>query len=167
MLIVNFFFGEYQMTSLDLTPLYRTTVGFDRLATMLDNAFRSEQGGSGYPPYDIEALEDDRYAISLAIAGFKRDELDIHIEGGVLTIKGRKDEDSSDRKFLYQGIATRAFERKFNLAEHVEITGASLKDGLLVIELVHELPEEMKPRKIKINVEPPALEHQSEREKAA
>lgn len=155
------------MTSLDLTPLYRTTVGFDRLASLLDSAFRSEQGGSSYPPYDIEVLEDDRYAISLAIAGFIRDELDIHVESGVLTIKGRKGEGRSDRNFLYQGIANRSFERKFNLAEHVEITGARLRDGLLTIELVHELPEEMKPRKIKINAESPTLEHQPESEKAA
>ena len=155
------------MTSLDLTPLYRTTVGFDRLASLLDNAFTSDQGGPSYPPYDIEAMEDDRYAVSLAVAGFTRDELDIHVESGVLTIKGQKGENSSNRKFLYQGIATRAFERKFNLAEHVEITGARLKDGILTIELLHELPEEMKPRKIKINVESPALEHQPQSEIAA
>ncbi len=150
------------MTTIDLTPLYRNTVGFDRLASLLDNAFRTEQTGSGYPPYDIEALDENRYAISLAMAGFKQDELDIQVERGVLTVRGKKAEDKSKHRYLYQGIATRSFERKFNLADHVEITGAKLDNGLLTIELKHELPEGMKPRRIEINTEDSnVIEHKS------
>jgi len=155
------------MTTIDLTPLYRNTVGFDRLATMLDSAFRTEQSGSSYPPYDIEVLDEHRYAISLAVAGFTRDELDIQAERGVLTVKGRKAEDQGSRNFLYQGIATRAFERKFNLADHVEITGAKLNNGLLSIELKHELPEAMKPKRIEINSDAELIEHQTKSDQAA
>jgi len=155
------------MTTIDLTPLYRNTVGFDRLASLLDNAFRLEQGNTSYPPYDIEALDEQRYAISLAVAGFKQAELDIQAERGVLTVKGKKAEDKSKRNYLYQGIAMRAFERKFNLADHVEITGAKLDNGLLTIELKHELPEAMKPKRIDISTDSSVLEHQSESEQAA
>ena len=155
------------MTTIDLTPLYRNTIGFDRLASLLDSAFRAEQTNSSYPPYDIEALDEHRYAICLAVAGFTQDELDIQVERGVLTVKGRKQQDKDQRKFLYQGIATRAFERKFNLADHVEITGAKLENGLLTIQLRHELPEAMKPRRIEINGDSGVLEHQNEPEKAA
>lgn len=95
------------MTTIDLSPLYSNTVGFDRLASLLDNAFRADRNGTGYPPYDIEALDDNRYAISLAVAGFTHDELDIEVEPGLLTVRGRKAEDNSERNFLYQGIATR------------------------------------------------------------
>ncbi len=155
------------MTTIDLTPLYRNTVGFDRLASLLDNAFRIEQGNSSYPPYDIEALDEQRYAISLAVAGFNQEELDIQAERGVLTVKGKKKEDKTKHNYLYQGIATRAFERKFNLADHVEITGARLDNGLLTIELKHELPEAMKPKKIEISTDSGVLEHQANAEQAA
>jgi len=154
------------MTTIDLSPLYRSTIGFDRLASLLDSAFRGEQNQSGYPPYDIEALDEHRYAISLAVAGFTQDELDIQVEGNTLTIRGRKAEDSGHRNYLYQGIASRAFERKFNLADHVEITGARLVNGLLTIELKHELPEAMKPRKIEISGSH-ALQQQREVDQAA
>ncbi|MGD8812376.1 MAG: Hsp20 family protein, partial [Thioalkalispiraceae bacterium] len=144
------------------------TVGFDRLASMLDNAFRTEHGNSSYPPYDIEALDENRYAITLAVAGFNQDEIDIEVEGDVLTVKGNKAEDKSERHFLYQGIASRAFERKFNLADYVEVTGARLNNGLLTIELKHELPESMKPRRIEIHSDTSKLiEHESDAEKAA
>ncbi len=150
------------MTTIDLTPLYRNTVGFDRLASLLDNAFRTEQNPTSYPPYDIDALDEHRYAISLAVAGFKQNELDIQVERGMLTVKGKKAEDKSKHSYLYQGITTRAFERKFNLADHVEITGAKLDNGLLTIELKHELPEVMKPKHIEINTEDSnVLEHKS------
>lgn len=155
------------MTTIDLTPLYRNTVGFDRLASVLDNAFRTEQGSPGYPPYDIEVLDEHRYAISLAVAGFSQAELDIQVERGTLTIKGRKTEDKQERNFLYQGIATRAFERKFNLADHVEITGAKYRNGLLTIELKHELPEAMKPKRIAINADSDEIEHHPDSEQAA
>lgn len=155
------------MTTIDLTPLYRNTVGFDRLASLLDNAFRAEQSTTSYPPYDIEALDEHRYAISLAVAGFTQEELDIEVERGVLTVKGKKAEAKSKRNYLYQGIATRAFERKFNLADHVEITGAKLMNGLLTIQLIHELPEAMKPKRIEINSDSNVIEHKTESEKAA
>ena len=141
------------MTTIDLTPLYRNTIGFDRVASLLDNALRTEPASTGYPPYDIEALDEHRYTISLAVAGLKQNELDIQVDRGVLTVKGKKTEDKSKRSHLYRGIATRAFERKFNLADHVEITGAKLDNGLLTIELKHELPETMKPKRIEINTE--------------
>ena len=150
------------MTTIDLAPLYRNTIGFDRLASLLDSALRTEPASTSYPPYDIEALDENRYAISLAVAGFKQNELDIEVERGELTVKGEKTEDKSERSHLYQGIATRAFERKFNLADHVEITGAKLDNGLLTIELKHELPEAMKPKRIEINSEESnAIEHRS------
>ncbi len=146
------------MTHLDLSPLYRTTVGFDRLASLLDSAFRTDTT-PGYPPYDIEVVDENRYAISLAVAGFSQNELDIQTEGNTLTIKGRKTEDRQKRTFLHQGIANRAFERKFNLADHVIITGARLDNGLLRIELKHELPEAMKPRRINIESDSGVIEH--------
>jgi molecular chaperone IbpA len=155
------------MTTIDLTPLYRNTIGFDRLASLLDSAFRAEQNSPSYPTYDIEVLDENRYAIALAVAGFTQDELDIQVELGVLTIKGRKAEDKGNRKYLYQGIASRAFERRFNLADYVEITGARLVNGLLTIELKHELPEAMKPKRIAINAESAVLEHMAARENIA
>ncbi|TXS92073.1 Hsp20 family protein [Parahaliea maris] len=144
------------MNTIDFTPLYRNSVGFDRMANLLDAAFRSDAAGSGYPPYNIESLDDARYAITLAVAGFSEGDLDIHVEGGVLTVSGRK-QDEGERRYLHRGIANRAFERKFNLAEHVEVTGAKLENGLLTIALVKEIPEAMKPRKISIGNG--ALEH--------
>ena len=139
------------MTTIDLTPLYRSTIGFDRLDSLLSSALRGEQsGGGGYPPYNIEANSEDRYTLTLAVAGFEQDELDIQVENGTLTVRGKKAESTDQPRFLYQGIATRAFERKFSLADHVEVSGADLRNGLLVISLKKELPEAMKPRKIAI-----------------
>jgi molecular chaperone IbpA len=155
------------MTRLDLTPLYRSSIGFDRMGSLLDTALRSEKTSAGYPPYDIEVRGDNQYAITLAIAGFEKGELDIQVEKGVLTVRGKKDEDKSERSYLYQGIANRAFERKFNLADHVEVSGADLNNGLLTISLLKEIPEAMKPKSISINSSGNILEHQSEEEKAA
>jgi len=155
------------MTRLDLTPLYRSSIGFDRMGSLLDTALRSEKTSAGYPPYDIEVRGDNQYAITLAIAGFEKSELDIQVEKGVLTVRGKKDEDKSERSYLYQGIANRAFERKFNLADHVEVSGADLNNGLLTISLLKEIPEAMKPKSIAINMTGNVLEHQSEEEKAA
>jgi molecular chaperone IbpA len=155
------------MTRLDLTPLYRSSIGFDRMGSLLDTALRSEKTTGGYPPYDIEIRGDNQYAITLAIAGFERSELDIQVEKGVLSVRGKKDEDKTERSYLYQGIANRAFERKFNLADHVEVSGADLNNGLLTISLVKEVPEAMKPKSISINSSGNVLEHQSEEEKAA
>jgi molecular chaperone IbpA len=142
------------MSTVDLTPLYRTMVGFDRLAGMMDRATRLD-GGQGYPPYNIERLGEDTFRIELAVAGFGEDDLEIETEEGLLTVTGRKagveDEDSGEaREFLHRGIAERGFLRRFQLADHVIVTGAELVNGLLRIELVRELPEAKKPRKIAI-----------------
>lgn len=151
------------MNSIDLTPLYRSSIGFDRLASLIDSALSSDTVSSGYPPYNIEVLEDNRYAITLAVAGFERDELDIKVENNVLSVRGEKAK-NEERKYLHQGIAYRTFERKFNLADYVEVTGARLSNGLLTINLVKELPEAMKPRTIEINAESRAIEHKAETE---
>lgn len=150
------------MNTIDLTPLYRSSIGFDRLASMLDNALRSDTSSGGYPPYNIESLGENRYGITIAVAGFERNELDIQVERGVLTVRGRKAEDDTERKYLYQGIAARAFERKFNLAEHVEVVDAEIRNGLLNISLVKEVPEAHKPRSIAIKDTESALEHKAD-----
>jgi len=138
------------MTTFDLSPLYRTAIGFDRLAETLSSASRVDS--NGYPPYNIEALGDDHYRITMAVAGFSQDELDIQTERNTLTVTGAKQESEADEgsEFLYRGIATRSFERRFQLADHVEVATAKLENGLLHIKLKHELPEQMKPRKIEI-----------------
>lgn len=139
------------MTTIDFSPLYRTTVGFDRMVNLLNTAVGSEP--ASYPPYNIEATGDNTYTISIAVAGFADDEIDLQVERGVLSVKARKAEDATDRRYLHRGIATRSFERKFNLADHIEVTGAELINGLLTINLVKEVPEAMKPRKIAIGRE--------------
>lgn len=137
------------MRTYDLTPLYRSSVGFDRVFDLLDNMGKAET--AGYPPYNIERLDENDYRITLAVAGFAEDEIDIEIKENGLTVKGvRKDADDT-RQFLHQGIAGRSFERRFQLAEHVEVAGASLVNGLLDIDLRRVIPEAMKPRKIAIN----------------
>lgn len=156
------------MNRIDLTPLYRSSVGFDRLASLLDSTLRGEQTSSGYPPYDIEVLDENQYAITIAVAGFEQDELDIQTEKGVLTVRGRKADSDKERNFLHQGIAYRAFERKFNLADYVEVTEANLSNGLLTINLAKEIPEAMKPKKISIGqAESKTIEHQSEKSEQA
>jgi len=139
---------DMKMTRLDLTPLFRSSVGFDRVASMLDAASRAEQ--PSYPPYNIELVADDQYRISMAIAGFSESELNIESERNTLTVTGVKGDDSKQRHFLHQGIAARNFERKFQLADYVKVTDATMENGLLHIELVREIPEAMKPRKISI-----------------
>jgi molecular chaperone IbpA len=138
------------MTRIDLTPLYRSSVGFDRFGSLLDAAFQTEKTAVSYPPYNIEVLEENSYSITLAVAGFKEQDIDIETNNGVLTIRGKQTEDE-DKNYLHQGIAQRAFERKFNLADHVEVTDAKLADGLLSIALVREIPEAMKPKTIRVN----------------
>ena len=137
------------MRGYDLTPFRRSTVGFDRLFDYLESASRAEQ--DNYPPFDIEKLGDDSYRITLAVAGFKRDEIEIVAHQNLLTITGRRSEQKGrDGSYLHMGIANRAFERRFELADFVHVTGADLADGLLTIELAREIPEAMKPRKIGI-----------------
>ena len=137
------------MRNFDLTPLYRSTVGFDRLASILDNVTRSD-GGSSYPPYNIEKTDDDTYRITIAVAGFADDELTIEARDGQLVISGKKTEEEEDSNFLHRGIATRAFEKRFQLADHVRATDAVTENGLLHVDLVREVPEALKPRKIEI-----------------
>ena len=138
------------MRTFDLAPLYRSTVGFDRLFSMLDGA-GFEQAPT-YPPYNIERTGDNAYRISIAVAGFAENELTIESKENTLTIRGEKQEKSDEQpgEVLYQGIAARAFERRFQLADHVQVTGASLVNGLLHVDLVREIPEAKKPRNIPI-----------------
>ncbi len=139
------------MRHVDFSPLYRSTVGFDQLFTMLDSLAQPE-GGQSYPPYNIERTGEDAYRISMAVAGFSENEISIEAHRNVLTVKGeRKEETNEGSEVLYRGIASRAFERRFQLADHVEVTGASLKNGLLHIDLKRNIPEEMKPRKVEIS----------------
>ncbi len=139
------------MRHVDFSPLYRSTVGFDRLFTMLDSLGQPEQAQS-FPPYNIERTGENAYRITMAVAGFGEDELSIEAREHVLTVKAEKaeNEGTESAEVLYRGIAKRAFERRFQLADHVEVRGASLKNGLLHIDLVREIPEAMKPRKIEI-----------------
>ena len=137
-------------TNFDFTPYRRSTVGFDRLFDFLESASRAEQGDN-YPPFDLEKLGDDHYRVTLAVAGFKPEEIDITARQNLLVITGRKAEQRGrDGNYLHMGIATRAFERRFELADFVRVTSADLRDGLLAIELVREIPEAMKPRRIDI-----------------
>ena len=137
------------MTSIDFTPLFRTAIGFDHLAHALESAYRTEAGG--YPPYNIEATGADEYRITMAVAGFTREDLDLQVKENILSVSGMRQEDEAKRKFLHRGIATRSFERQFQLADYVRVSGAELKDGLLHISLVREVPEAMKARRIEIN----------------
>ena len=140
------------MRHVDFSPLYRSTVGFDRLFTMLDTLGQPD-GAQTYPPYNIEKTGENAYRSSVAVAGFSDDEISIEAHRNVLTIKGERKEESEEeaKELLYRGIAARAFERRFQLADHVEVTGAELKNGLLHIDLKRNIPEELKPRKIAIS----------------
>ncbi len=139
------------MRAIDFAPLYRSTVGFDRLFSMLDNMGQPEAAPT-YPPYNIERTGENAYRISMAVAGFADNELSIESRENTLTVKGEKTETKEDgeKEYLFRGIAARSFERRFQLADHVEVKSANLENGLLHIELVREIPEAMKPRKIEI-----------------
>lgn len=138
------------MRTVDFSPLYRSSVGFDSLFNLLENASRTEQKNGGYPPYNIEALDQDKYQITLAVAGFSKEQIEIETHQNRLNIKGTQDSSHEKRNYLHQGIAGRNFERTFELADHVNVTGADLKNGLLTIDLQKEIPEAMKPRSIAI-----------------
>ncbi len=138
------------MRNFDLTPLYRATVGFDQIADLMDRALSSDVGQNTYPPYNIEKTADDAWRISIAVAGFAENDLAIEVKDRSLQVTARKAEDDTERKFLHRGIATRAFERRFHLADHVRVTGASHENGMLHIDLVREVPEALKPRRIEI-----------------
>jgi molecular chaperone IbpA len=135
-------------TNFDFTPFRRSTVGFDRLFEMLENG-SSMTGAESYPPFNLEQDGQDRYRITLAVAGFAQDEIDITAQQNLLIVSGRKQE-NEERSYVHRGIATRSFERRFALGDYVQVKGAELRDGLLSIELVREIPEEMKPRRIEI-----------------
>lgn len=139
------------MTTFDFSPLYRSTIGFDHLANLLDNVTASERSQSTYPPYNIELLETDNYRISMAVAGFEENQISVEIEDNVLTIAANKSAQDVDRNYLHQGIAERNFKRQFRLEDHVQVVSATLNNGLLHVELVREIPEAMKPRTIAIN----------------
>lgn len=142
------------MNRFDFTPYRRTTVGFDRLFDLLENQARAAQGDN-YPPFNIERSNDDAYRVTIAVAGFKPNELDITAQQNLLVVAGRKAAESESRgNFLHMGIANRNFERRFELADFVRVSDASLEDGLLTIDLVREVPEAMKPKKIAINGTP-------------
>ncbi len=136
------------MRAIDFSPLYRSVVGFDRLADLLDSA--STEASTGYPPYNIERLDENSYRIEIAVAGFRTDELDIQVKENLLTVTGRKTANDEPRRFLHRGLAERNFERKFQLADYVVVTEANLADGLLSIALKRELPEALKPRRVEI-----------------
>lgn len=138
------------MRTIDFSPLYRSAIGFDHLASLLDATARAEQKRPSYPPYNIEAMDENNYRITMAVAGFDQHELNIEQEKNTLTITGKKPETTDETRYLHRGIATRNFEQQFQLAEHILVRGASVSNGLLTIELEREIPEELKPRTIQI-----------------
>lgn len=138
------------MRSFDLAPLYRATVGFDRIADLMDRALTADVSQPTYPPYNIEKTADDAYRISIAVAGFSPDELSVEVRDGALFVTARKAPEQNERNYLHRGIATRAFERRFALADHVRVTGATHEHGMLHVDLVRETPEALKPRRIEI-----------------
>jgi molecular chaperone IbpA len=150
------------MRTIDFSPLYRSVVGFDRLADLLDSA--AADGAGGYPPYNIERTDENAYRVEIAVAGFRPEELAIEVKENLLTVTGRKAANDEPRRYLHRGLAERNFERKFQLADYVVVTEANLADGLLSIALKRELPEALKPRRIEIAVGQPTL---IEAEKAA
>ena len=137
------------MRNFDFSPLYRSTVGFDRLFDMLDQASRVETLNN-WPPYNIERLGEDRYRITMAVAGFSGDEISIVAQGNALSVSGQKKAEEEGAQYLHRGIAARAFRQSFDLADHVKVAGAGLENGLLTIDLVREVPEAMKPRRVEI-----------------
>jgi molecular chaperone IbpA len=134
----------------DLSPLYRSTVGFDSLASMLDQVADFDNQATTYPPYNIERLTENEYRITMAVAGFGKEDVEIEVKENTLSIRGEKKEVDTEHTFLHRGIASRAFERRFQLADHVQVNGADVKDGLLSVDLKREVPERLKPRMIRI-----------------
>lgn len=145
------------MRTFDFAPLYRSTVGFDQIANMMDRVLSSDGATPSYPPYNIEKLNDDAYRISIAVAGFAGDDLSVEVRDKALIVSARKADEDTDKTYLHRGIATRAFERRFHLADHVQVTGANHVDGMLHIELERQVPEALKPRQIEIASDRKAL----------
>lgn len=144
------------MREFDLTPLFRSAIGFDRLPSLIDSALRTNVSAETYPPYNIEKVADDAYRVTLAVAGFAQSDIDVEVRDGTLVVKGEKAEPETATTYLHRGIAGRAFERRFQLAEHVQVSGASLVNGLLTVDLVREVPEALKPRRIEVRTAAPA-----------
>ncbi len=150
------------MRTIDLSPLHRFAVGFDHIQRQLDQMAHLDEAAPSYPPYNIEILNDDDYRIVMAVAGFAEKDLDITVENSHLIISGHIEQNDESKKYLHRGIASRAFERRFELADHIKIRSARLDNGLLYIDLVREVPEALKPRKVKIKSEAPsAIEHKA------
>jgi molecular chaperone IbpA len=143
------------MMTFDFSPFYRSTIGFDRMAQFLENASRASEIDNGYPPFNIESVGDDHYRVTIAVAGFTQDELEIEVRENVLHVSGRKDDEPQDRQYLHRGIAGRAFQRQFRLADHVKVEDAALDNGLLTVDLVREILEALKPRTIPISTGAP------------
>jgi len=139
------------MRTFDFAPLHRATIGFDQIANLMDRALSADAAQPSYPPYNIEKTDADSYRISIAVAGFAEDDLSVEVKENALVVAAKKAEDGEDRTFLHRGIATRAFERRFTLADHVRVTGASHENGMLHIDLHREVPEALKPRRIEIS----------------
>ena len=148
------------MRGFDFAPLYRATVGFDRIADLMDRALTADVAQPTYPPYNIEKTAEDAYRISVAVAGFAPEDLSVEVKEGALHVTARKSPDTGAKTYLHRGIATRAFERRFALADHVRVSGAAHEHGMLHIDLLREVPEAMKPRRIEIgrNAQTPAIE---------
>jgi molecular chaperone IbpA len=140
------------MRSFDFTPLFRSTVGFDHLSRLLDDAMATADAADNYPPYNIEKSGEDAYRITLAVAGFGPDDLEVTARESTLAVRGRLKDEPEARAYLHRGIAGRAFERRFQIADHIRVAGADLENGLLHIDLVREVPEALKPRTIEIQV---------------
>lgn len=143
------------MRTLDMSPLYRATVGFDQIADLMDRVMTNDTGTQSYPPYNIEKTDEDGYRISIAVAGFSEDDLEVEVKENALHITASKPQETAKRTYLHRGIATRAFSRRFHLADHVRVTGAVHKDGMLHIDLLREVPEALKPRQIPIQTQSP------------
>ena len=146
------------MRSFDFAPLHRSTVGFDQIANLMDRALANDVAQPSYPPYNIEKLTDDSYRITIAVAGFSESDLSVEVREKSLIVSARKADEDTDKTFLYRGIANRAFERRFHLADHVQVTGAAHADGMLHIELERQVPEALKPRRIQIASNVSAIE---------
>ena len=155
------------MERFDFTPLFRSTIGFDRLARLVDTANRVDSTAVSYPPYNIEKTGEDSYRLTMAVAGFSRGELDITVHENTLIVTAKAKQEEENGRYLHRGIARRAFERRFSLADHIKVQGASLDNGLLHVDLVREVPEAMKPRTIKIGSVEPASQPQVTGQKQA
>jgi molecular chaperone IbpA len=144
------------MDRFDFTPLFRSTIGFDRLTRLVDAATRVDNSSLAYPPYNIEKTGEDAYRLTMAVAGFSPDELDLTVQENSLLVTGKAKKEDEESRYLHRGIARRAFERRFSLADHIKIVGATIRDGMLHVDLAREVPEAAKPRKIQIGTGQPA-----------